>query len=115
MASESGERTRPRVLIAAPRRNVPNRRKVRDGEGAIASTRGACAPQTRLPMKFPRHANSNLPRGVVCRLLAFFCCGDRFDFHPGSFRQSGNLDGGTCRRPLLEIRAINFVDGLEIA
>src|SRR5204862_5933551 len=34
----------PRVLIAAPRRNA-SKRKVSDGEGAIASTRGACAPQ----------------------------------------------------------------------
>jgi hypothetical protein len=56
-----GERTRPRVLVAAPRRNEIVRRlrrdvalepdnppfvnKVRDGEGAFAGTRGARAPQ----------------------------------------------------------------------
>jgi hypothetical protein len=56
-----GERARPRVLVAAPRRNELPRalrfhfeqafdmsdstEKVRDCEGAIASTRGACAPQ----------------------------------------------------------------------
>ena len=33
--------------IAAPRRNALDR-KVRDGEGTIASTRGACAPQKKL-------------------------------------------------------------------
>src|SRR5438477_11815927 len=34
----------PRVLIAAPPPQSSNP-KVRDGEGAIASTRGACAPR----------------------------------------------------------------------
>ncbi len=46
----SGEHTRPRVLVSAPPRKtlVPNagRRRVFNGEGAIASTRGACAPQS---------------------------------------------------------------------
>src|SRR2546425_406517 len=47
----SGERTRPRVLLAVPRRNELSaglETKVRDGEGAIAPAaagRGACAPQ----------------------------------------------------------------------
>jgi hypothetical protein len=54
-----GERTRPRVLVAAPRRNELPRglrfyleqgldtsgstEKFRDGDGAITSRRGACA------------------------------------------------------------------------
>jgi len=37
-----GERTCRRVLISAPSPKYPI--KVRDGEGTIASTRGACAP-----------------------------------------------------------------------
>jgi hypothetical protein len=52
-AQSSGERTRPRVLVSAPRRNLFNacneriscKTKVREREGAIASTRGACAPR----------------------------------------------------------------------
>src|SRR5438309_4744338 len=36
----------PRMLVSAPRRNILRAaEKVRDGEGAIASTRGACAPR----------------------------------------------------------------------
>ena len=35
----------PRVLISAPRRNPFVCDQVRDGEGAIAGTRGACAPR----------------------------------------------------------------------
>jgi hypothetical protein len=51
----SGERARPRVHFSAPSPKSHARttyvnfavfEKVRDGEGAIASTRGACAPQT---------------------------------------------------------------------
>jgi hypothetical protein len=49
----------PRVLVAVPRRNElvsrshiqqqpKSKEKVRDVEGAIASTRGACAPQIAL-------------------------------------------------------------------
>ena len=43
----------PRVLVSAPRRNILRGtrldflRQVREREGALASTRGACAPQTR--------------------------------------------------------------------
>jgi DNA ligase-1 len=40
----SGERTRPRVPFAAP--SPQSRDEVREGEGASASTRGACAPQS---------------------------------------------------------------------
>jgi hypothetical protein len=56
-----GERTRPRVLVAAPRRNELPRalrfyleqgfdtsgstEKFRDGEGAITRTRRVCAPR----------------------------------------------------------------------
>src|SRR5207253_1309000 len=39
----SGERTRPRVLISAPPPKFHE--KVREGGGAFASTRGACAPE----------------------------------------------------------------------
>jgi hypothetical protein len=42
----SGERTRLRVLFSAPRRKSPE--KVRDRDGAIASTRDACAPRRNL-------------------------------------------------------------------
>ena len=47
--AHSGERTRSRVLVSAPRRKNRSRsfpRRRRDGGGAIAGTRGACAPQT---------------------------------------------------------------------
>jgi hypothetical protein len=43
----------PRVLVLAPRRNILQGtrpdflRQVREREGALASTRGACAPRTR--------------------------------------------------------------------
>jgi ATP-dependent DNA ligase I len=40
----SGERTRLRVPFAAP--SPQSREEVREGEGAFASTRGACAPQS---------------------------------------------------------------------
>jgi len=41
---QSGERTHPRVLFAAP--SPQNKNEVREGEGAFASTRGARAPQS---------------------------------------------------------------------
>jgi DNA ligase-1 len=44
LALKSGERTRPRVPFAAP--SPQNGEEVREGEGAFASTRGACAPQS---------------------------------------------------------------------
>jgi ATP-dependent DNA ligase I len=44
LAFKSGERTRPRVPFAAP--PPQNGEEVREGEGAFASTRGACAPQS---------------------------------------------------------------------
>ena len=43
----------PRVLVSAPRRNILQGtrldflQEVREREGALASTRGACAPQRR--------------------------------------------------------------------
>ncbi|PYJ88934.1 MAG: DNA ligase, partial [Verrucomicrobia bacterium] len=40
----SGERTRPRVLLAAP--SPQDAKEVREGEGAFAGTRGACGPQS---------------------------------------------------------------------
>jgi len=44
LALKSGERTRPRVSFAAP--SPQNGDEVREGEGACASTRGACGPQS---------------------------------------------------------------------
>jgi DNA ligase 1 len=44
LALKSGERTRPRVPFAAP--PPQSGEEVREGEGAFASTRGACAPQS---------------------------------------------------------------------
>ena len=44
LALKSVERTRPRVHFAAP--SPQNGDEVREGEGAFASTRGACAPQS---------------------------------------------------------------------
>src|SRR5260370_1737820 len=45
-----GERMRPRMPVSAP---SPKRRGiVREGGGAFASTRGACAPQKRRPRFF---------------------------------------------------------------
>src|SRR5256714_1862919 len=41
---QSGERTRARLLFAAP--SPQNKNEVREGEGAFTSTRGACAPQS---------------------------------------------------------------------
>src|SRR2546423_6418977 len=41
---QSGERTHPRVLFAAP--SPQNKNEVREAEGAFASTRGARAPQS---------------------------------------------------------------------
>jgi DNA ligase-1 len=44
LALKSGERTRPRVPVAAP--SPQDAAEVREGEGAFASTRGACGPQS---------------------------------------------------------------------
>ena len=44
LALKSGERTRPRVLFAAP--SPQNGEQVREGEVAFASTRVACVPQS---------------------------------------------------------------------
>ncbi len=52
-SSESGERTRPRVLFSAPRRTGE---QVRDREGAIARTRGACAPRNFGGVRFAKAA-----------------------------------------------------------
>src|SRR5216110_227821 len=52
--SLSGERTRPRVLVLAP--SPKHVFKVRDRDGAITSTRGACAPQTVTPPRACGHA-----------------------------------------------------------
>ena len=43
--SRSGERTRPRCPLRRLAAMLLEKGKVRVGEGAIASTRGACAPQ----------------------------------------------------------------------
>jgi len=44
LSLQSGQRTRPRVPFAAPSRQSGE--EVREGEGAFASTRGACGPQS---------------------------------------------------------------------
>ena len=56
-----------------------------------------------------------LPRCIIGGLVGFGCGGNYLDFHIGSFRQSGNLDGGPCRRILFEIRAVYLVYRLKIA
>jgi ATP-dependent DNA ligase I len=54
---KSGERTRPRVPFAAP--SPQSRDEVREGEGAFASTRGACAPQSEF------HAFATIGEGIA--------------------------------------------------
>jgi hypothetical protein len=51
---------------------------------------------------------------VIRRLSTFIRDRNDLDFHIRVFRQCGDLDSGTRRRILLEIRAINLVHDLEI-
>ena len=54
-------------------------------------------------------------RRIISSLLGLLGSRDNFDFYIRSFRQRGHLDSGTRRGILFEIRAINFVYGLEIS
>src|SRR5436190_23141131 len=56
-----------------------------------------------------------LPRCIICGLVGLRCGGNYLDFHIGSPRQCGNLDGGTGRGILFEIRAVYFVYRLKVA
>ena len=61
-----------------------------------------------------------LPGGILTRcvirgLVGLGCGGNYLDFHIGSSRQAGNLDGGTGRGILLEIRAVYSVYHLKVA
>ena len=69
----------PRLPIAAPRRNSLTS-KVRDGDGAIASRRGACAPQN---CDLSVVSNNNV------RLIA--------RLRPGMRRYRAALDGPSVR------------------
>jgi hypothetical protein len=56
-----------------------------------------------------------LPGSVISRLSAFIRDRNNLDFHIRVFRKRGDLDSGTRRGILFEIRAINFVYRLEVA
>jgi hypothetical protein len=56
-----------------------------------------------------------LPRRIIRGLVGFCCGGNYLDFYIGSPRQRGNLDGGTGRGILFEIRAVYLVYRLKIA
>src|SRR4051812_395746 len=73
----SGERTRLRVLLLAPRQKLF--RKVRDREGAIASTRGACAPRSKNP-SFLVEGKVQLDPGFVCLVDPGRLCHQAFAF-----------------------------------
>ena len=55
-----------------------------------------------------------LPGRIIRSLVALRCGGNHFDFHIRSFWQGGNLDCGTGRGILFEIRSVNFVYGLKV-
>src|SRR5205809_4750490 len=59
--------------------------------------------------------SGTLTRRIIRGLADLSCGGDYFDFHVGSSRQRGNLDGGTGRRIFFEIRAVYLVYGLKVA
>jgi hypothetical protein len=56
-----------------------------------------------------------LPRCIICSLVGLRCAGNYLDFHIGSSRQRGNLDGGTGGGILFEIRPVYFVYRLKVA
>src|SRR5438067_3275174 len=62
----------------------------------------------REPRALPR-SGIILPRCVIRGLVRLGCGGNHFDFHVSSSRQRRNLDGGTGRRILFEIRAVYLV------
>src|SRR5438067_9069986 len=55
-----------------------------------------------------------LTRSIICRLPGLTGICNRFNLYLGSPGQCGDLDSGTGRWILFEIRAVNFVYGLEI-
>jgi hypothetical protein len=105
-------------------------RASRAGEGAFASTNffRLCPPCGPAAFKACRRSRRNvhrrrrpLPRNgiilagsVVSRLLRLIHSGNNFNFHVSVLRQRGDLDSGTRRGILFEIRTINFVHELEI-
>ena len=56
-----------------------------------------------------------LPRCIIGGLVGLCCGGDYLDFYVSSSRQRGNLDGGTGRGILFEIRAVYLVYRLKVA
>ena len=68
---------------------------------------------TREPRALP--GSGILPRRIIRSLVGLRCGGNYLDFHIGSPRQRGNLDGGTGRGILFEIRAVYLVYRLKIA
>ena len=56
-----------------------------------------------------------LPRCIIRGLVGLGCGGNYLDFHIRSSRQRGNLDGGTGRGILFEIRAVYLVYRLKVA
>ena len=59
--------------------------------------------------------NGMLSRCVIRSLVGLRCGGNHFYFHIRSLWQGGNLDCGTARGILFEIRAVCFVYGLKVA
>ena len=55
------------------------------------------------------------PRSVIRRVLGVPSSCDGVNLYLRSLRQRGDLHSGACRGTLFEIRAINFVYGLEIS
>ncbi len=56
-----------------------------------------------------------LPRCIIRGLVGLSCGGNYLDFHVSSSRQRGNLDRGTGRGILFEIRAVYLVYRLKVA
>ena len=67
----------------------------------------------REPRALPR--SGTLTRGIIRGLVGFGCGGNYLDFYISALRQRGNLNGGSGRRILFEIRAVYLVYRLEIA
>jgi hypothetical protein len=67
----------------------------------------------REPRALPR--SRILARCVISGCVGLGSGGNYLDFHIGSPRQRGNLDGGTGRGILFEIRTVYLVYRLEIA
>ena len=55
-----------------------------------------------------------LPRCIIGGLVGLGCGGNYLDFHVCSPRQRGNLDGGTGRGILFEIRTVYLVYRLKV-